>query len=80
MTGGPIEGHPMTSNGEGRPDLPFLGRHGVKASPTSTTTMPRPESTLAGQAAMTIMRWQVMPRSDDNLPRERQRACREATQ
>jgi hypothetical protein len=44
MTGGPIEGLPTTLNGEGRTDLPFLGRHVAETSPTSTTTILRPEN------------------------------------
>jgi hypothetical protein len=38
MMGGPIKGLPTTLNGEGRTNLPFLGRHNMEASPTSTIT------------------------------------------
>jgi hypothetical protein len=66
MMGGPIEGPPMTPNGEGRTDIPFLERSGAEVSPTSTTTIPRSENPLADQAMMTIPPWQETPWSDDN--------------
>jgi hypothetical protein len=78
--GGSIEGLPMTINREGRTDLPFLGRHGAKASPTSTMTIPRLENPPVDQAMMTIPPWQETPRSDDNLPVERWHPCQEAAQ
>jgi hypothetical protein len=54
IMGSPIEELPMTLNGEARTDLPFPVRHGTKASPTSTVTIPQPENPLADQAIMTI--------------------------
>jgi hypothetical protein len=54
MVGNPTEGFPTAPSGEGRTDLPFPGRHDMKASPTSTTTMPRPESPPINQAMATI--------------------------
>jgi hypothetical protein len=54
MVGNPTEGFPMAPSGEGRTDLPFPGRHDVKASPTSTTMVLRPESPPANQAMTTI--------------------------
>jgi hypothetical protein len=78
MTGDPTEGFPTTPNGEGRIDLPFLGRHNMKAPPTSTTTIPRPGNSRADQATMTIRAQQETPRPDANLPLERWCSCREA--
>jgi hypothetical protein len=44
----------MTSNGEGRIDLPSPRRHGAVASPAPATTISRPASTPTAQALMTI--------------------------
>jgi hypothetical protein len=78
--GGPIKGLPTTLNGEGRSDIPFLGRHGAEASPTSTMTIQQPENPLVDQATMIHPPQQVTPQSDDNLPLEQRRACEEAAQ
>jgi hypothetical protein len=78
--GGPIEGLPMTLNGEGRTDLPFPGRHGMETSPTSTTIIPWLENHWADQATMTFLLHQETSQLDDNLPLECRCACREATQ
>jgi hypothetical protein len=78
MMGGPIERLPMTPNGEGRTNLPFLVRYGVEVSPTSTTTILRQENPPAYQAMMTISSWQETLWLDDNLCFDRQHTCREA--
>jgi hypothetical protein len=57
MVENPTEGFPTAPSGEGRNDLPFPRRHDVKASPTSTTTMPRPEGPMTDQVVATIPLW-----------------------
>jgi hypothetical protein len=80
MVGNPTEWLTMAPSGEGRTNLPFLGRNNMKASLTSTTTTPWPESPPVDQATVTILPWYEMPRSDNNLPLERWRTCWEASQ
>jgi hypothetical protein len=54
MAGDSAEGFPMAPNGEGRTDIPSPRRYGVKAPPTSTTTILQPENPPIDQATMTI--------------------------
>jgi hypothetical protein len=74
-TGNSVEDLPTSSNGEGRIDLPSFRRHDTGTQPTSATTIPQLENPSTAQATMTIPSRQATPRSDTNLPLERQRAC-----
>jgi hypothetical protein len=70
----------MTSDEEGRIDLPPPRRHNTGAQPTLATTTPRPENPPTAQSTMTTPPRQATPQLDTDLPLERWRACREDAQ
>jgi hypothetical protein len=74
MTGDSAEELHTASDGEGRIDLPSPRTSGMGASPTPATTISWPESTPIAQAIATILPRQPTPRSNTDLPIERQRA------
>jgi hypothetical protein len=55
MTGDSVEEFHMTSDREGRIDLPSPRRHGTGASTAPATTISWSETTLTAQAMMTIL-------------------------
>jgi hypothetical protein len=57
MIGDSIKEFHMTSDKEGKIDLPSLRRHDTEASTAPATTIPWPGTTLAAQAMMTILLW-----------------------
>jgi hypothetical protein len=61
MIGYSVEECHMTSDEEGRIDLPSPRKHGTGASSAPTTTISWPETTPPTQAMTTILPWQSAP-------------------